>query len=80
MAHLRRLFEECVFARRYSRELVPDDKAFNAYHQLELLQARQPVRVYDRQTTLVLFRKKITNNYISKFPATKGGHGQRRRD
>ena len=56
--------------------IIATVRAFDVYYQVELLQARQPVRVYDRLTR---FAKMTIGKYISKLIATKG-QGQRRRD
>jgi hypothetical protein len=43
MAHLRRFFEECVFAGGYLLELMPTGGAFDSCHQAELFQAPHPL-------------------------------------
>ena len=39
------------------RPLITTVRGFDSYHQVEIFQARQPVRVYDRLTLLGLFGK-----------------------
>lgn len=48
-------------------------RGFCSYHQVEIFQARQPVKVYDRVTTLGLFRKMTISTYISCLHGAEGG-------